>query len=73
MKEQELNEQKLFYEREQNNNILTEKLIHLTNQKIITLKAKQKINNEKQEHFDTDVCFTFPKEYSYLKELFFFV
>lgn len=46
----------MFSERELNNNKILEKLIDFTNQKIIRLKAKQKINDEKQEHIETDVC-----------------
>ncbi|CAF1386454.1 unnamed protein product [Rotaria magnacalcarata] len=54
-KEQELSEQKLFYEREQKDNIITENLIDLTNRKLIKLKAKQKTSKEKQEQLQADV------------------
>ncbi|CAF2823340.1 unnamed protein product [Rotaria sp. Silwood2] len=55
IKEQELSQQKIFYEHEQKNNIVTEKLIHLASKKIMSLKAKQMTNNNKQEHLKTDV------------------
>ncbi|CAF1211887.1 unnamed protein product [Rotaria sordida] len=55
IKEQELNQQKIFYEHEQKNNIVTEKLIYLADKKIMSLKAKQTTNKSKQEHLKTDV------------------
>ncbi|CAF1269971.1 unnamed protein product [Adineta steineri] len=54
-KEQELNEQKIFYEREQKNNIIMEKIIHSAKQKVQILKTKQKTTIEKQEYLETDV------------------
>ena len=54
-KEQELNEQKIFYEREQKNNTITEQLVDLAEQKVEALKVKQKRNNDKQEYMPTDV------------------
>lgn len=35
---------------------MIEKFIELANEKIITLKAKQRTNNEKREDLETDVC-----------------
>ncbi|CAF0888168.1 unnamed protein product [Rotaria sp. Silwood1] len=39
VKEQELNQQKIFYEHEQKNNSVTEKMIYLANKKIMSLKV----------------------------------
>ena len=55
MKEQELNEQKIFFEREQKNNHVLEKFIHLTNQKLMKLKSKEQSEKERQESAQKDV------------------
>lgn len=55
MKEQELNEQKMFFEREQKNNQILEKFIHLTNQKLMKLKSKEQSTKEQQESNEKDV------------------
>ncbi|CAF0873509.1 unnamed protein product [Adineta ricciae] len=52
---QKLNEQKIFYEREQKNNIITEKLIGLAKHKVKTLKAKQRTLNDNHRNLETEI------------------
>ncbi|UJR21235.1 hypothetical protein I4U23_024330 [Adineta vaga] len=53
--EQAFNEQKVFYEREQKNNEITEKLIDLAKQNLKKLKIKQKTSIEKHQYLETNI------------------
>lgn len=57
MKQEELAEQKKFFENEQKTNSLLEKFIDQTEKRLVTLRTKQQSSNEIAQSFENDVNF----------------